>query len=73
MKMTAPTERTKSNEEESSEFDSPTEDGDYVLDSSSERDFDDHGCSKTNKLFLVVIDGWAGRSELSVLKDSLSR
>ena len=43
-----------------------TDDGDYVLNSEScsERDFDDHGCSKANELFLVVIDGWAGRSEL---------
>ena len=39
------------------------EHGDYVLDSCLERDFDYHGCSKTNELFLVVIDGWAGRSE----------
>ena len=64
MEMTAPTEQTKSNEEESSSLTASTVDGDYVLDSCSERDFDDHGCSKTNKLFLVVIDGWAGRSEL---------
>ena len=33
-----------------------------VLDSCSERDFDDHGCSKTNELFLMLIDGQ--RSEL---------
>ena len=43
----------------------PWLDDDYVLDSCSERDFDDHRCSKTNELFLVVIDGWAGRSELT--------
>ena len=54
MEMTALTERPKSNEEESSSL---TEDGDYVLDSCSEQDFDDHGCSITNELFLVVIDG----------------
>ena len=64
MEVTTPTERTKSNEEESSCLTASTVDGDYVLDSCSERDFDDHGCSKTNELFLVVIDGWAGRSEL---------
>ena len=46
-----------------------TEDGDYVLDSCSERDFNNHGCSKINELFLVVIDGWAGRSELICLDD----
>ena len=59
--MTAHSERP--NEEESSSLTALTEDGDYILDSCSERDFYDHGCSKTNELFLVVIDGWAGRSE----------
>ena len=63
MEMTAHSERLKSNEEESSCLTALTEDGDYVLDSCSERDFDNHGCSKTNKLFSVVIDVWAGRSE----------
>ena len=52
--MTAHSERPKSNEEESSSLTALTEDGDYVLDSCSERDFDDHGCSITNELFLVV-------------------
>ena len=64
MEVTAPTERTNSNEEESSTLTASTVDGDYVLDSCSERDFDDRGCSKTNKLFLVAIDGLAGRNEL---------
>ena len=66
MEVTAPTERTKSNEEESSSLTASTVDGDHLLDSCSKRDFDDHdhGCSKTNELFFVVIDGWAGRSEL---------
>ena len=49
---------------ENSNLTALTEDGDYVLDSYSERDFNDHGCSITNGPFLVVIDGWAGRSEL---------
>ena len=62
--MTAHSERPNSNEEESSSLTALMEDGYYVLDSCSERDFDDHGCSKTNELFLVVIDGWAGRSAL---------
>ena len=57
MEMTAHSERPKSNEEESSSLTALTEDGDYVLDSCSERDFDDRGCSITNELFLVVIDG----------------
>ena len=60
MEVTAPTERTKSNEEESSTLMALTVDGDYVLDSCSERDFDDHECSKVNEVFLVSIDGWAG-------------
>ena len=51
MDVTAPTERTKSNEEESSSLTASAVDGDYVLDSCSERDFDDHGSSKTNELF----------------------
>ena len=50
-------ERPKSNEEESSTLTALTEDDDYVLDSCSERHFDDHGCNRTNELFLVVIDG----------------
>ena len=33
--------------------------GDYVLDSCSERDFDDHECSKVNEVFLVAIDVWS--------------
>ena len=49
---------------ENSSLTALTEDGDYFLDSCSERDFDDHRYSKTNELFLVVIDGWAGRSGL---------
>ena len=57
MEVTAPTERTKSNEEESSILTALTVDGDYVLDASLERDFDDHGCSETNEVFLAVIDG----------------
>ena len=64
MEVTASTERKKSNEEESSTLPASTVDGDYVLDSCSERGFDDHGCSKTNEVFLVAIDVWAGRSEL---------
>ena len=62
--MTTHSERPKSNEEETSSLTALTEDGDYVLDSCSERDFDDHGFNKTNKLFLVVFDVWAGRTEL---------
>ena len=54
MEVTAPTERTKLNEEESSSLTALTVDGD----SCSEQDFDDRGCSKTNELFFVVIDGW---------------
>ena len=49
---------------ENSSLTALTEDGDYVLDSCSEQDFDDHRCSKTNEPFLVVIDGWVGRSEI---------
>ena len=64
MEMTARIWQPKSNKVENSSLTALTEDGDYVLDSCSERDFDDHGCSKTNELFLVVIDGWAGKSEL---------
>ena len=56
MEVTAPTERTKSNEEESSTLTASTVDGDYVLDSCLERDFYDHGCSKVNEVFLRVID-----------------
>ena len=51
---------------ENSSLTALTEDGDCALDSCSERDFDDHGCSKTNYHFLVVIDGWAGRSGINV-------
>ena len=51
--MIALTERTKSNEEESSTLMALTN-GDNVLDSCSERDFNDHGCSKTNDLFLMA-------------------
>ena len=50
MKMTVHSERPNSNEEDSSSLTALTEDGDYVLDSCSERDFDDRGCSKTNEL-----------------------
>ena len=61
MEMTALRERPKSVESikaESSSLTALTEEGDYVLDSCSERNFDNHGCSKTNKLILVVINGW---------------
>ena len=64
MEMTTHSERPKSNEEESSSLMALTVDGDYVLDSSSEWEFDDHGCNKTNELFLVVFDVWAGKTEL---------
>ena len=60
MEVTAPTKQMKSNEEESSTLTALTVDGDYVLDSCLERDLYDHGCSKVNEVFLVVIDGWAG-------------
>ena len=60
MEVTAPTKRTKSNEEESLILTALTVDGDYVSDSCLERDFDDHGCSKVNEVFLVAIDGWVG-------------
>ena len=42
--VTAHSERLKSNEDESSTL---MVDSDYVLDSCLERDFDNHGCSKT--------------------------
>ena len=60
MEVTAPTERTKSNEGESSTLAALTVDGDYVLDSCSERDLDDHGCSEVNEVFLVATDDYAG-------------
>ena len=60
MEVTAPTKLTKSNKEESSTLTALAVDGDYVLDSCSERDFNDHGCSKVNEVFLAAIDGWAG-------------
>ena len=69
MEVTAPTERTKLNEEVSSSLTALTVDGDYVFDSCSKRDFDDRGCSKTNELFLVVIDRWAGSSLASSTGD----
>ena len=59
MEVTAPTKRTKSNEEESSTLTALTVGGDYVLDSCLERDFYDRGCSKDNEVSLVAIDGWA--------------
>ena len=62
--MSSHSERSKSNKEESSSLTALTEDDGYVLDSCLEQDFDDHGCSKTNELFMVMIDGWAERSEL---------
>ena len=61
MEVSKRCERPKSNKEESLTLMALTVVGDYFLDSCSERDFDDHEC---NELFLVVIDGWAGRSEL---------
>ena len=57
MEVTAPAERTKSNEEDRSTLTASTVDGDYVLDFCLERDFDDRGCSKINEVFLVAIDG----------------
>ena len=57
VQVTAPTERMKSNEKESSTLTASTVDGDYVLDFCSERDYHDRGCSKTNEAFLVVING----------------
>ena len=50
-----------------------TVDGDYVLDICSERDFDDHGCSKVNEIFSTTIDGWSeliGRMTLSSLSSA---
>ena len=52
MEMSTYSERSKSNEEQSSTLTALTVDGDYVLDSCSERDFDDRECSKTNEIFL---------------------
>ena len=66
MEVTAPTKRTKSNEEESSTLTALTVDGDYVLDSCSERNFDDHECSKVYEVFLVAIDVWAAEVNLLV-------
>ena len=54
--MTAPTKRTKSNEEESSTLTALMVDGDYVFDSCSERDFYEHGCSKVNEVSSVAMN-----------------
>ena len=54
--MTTHSERPKSNKEETSSLMALTVDGDYVLDSCSERQFYDQGCNKTNEIFLVVFD-----------------
>ena len=44
----------KLNKEEGSTLTALTVDGDYVLDSCSEQDFDDHGCSKFSWWRLTV-------------------